>query len=256
MGTSGGPGKVDNLESVDKLATIATTFLKRSGWLFRQAKPLIAESSAQQLEALKTGGVGARIPMIQRAVEASKAATAGALKGTSDEMASSGIAGTPFGASILAATRMSGEQATSQIPTNIASGMLAQPATGIDTIRASLGFGGAGINAQQAGAGLDLNRQEFNSAQFASFMKDLKDTASSAYGGAGKCWIAAALYGFASTEFFAARSWIFLRWQGPIAVGVRWLYLRLGQRVARFRRARELLRPLFDRAVQRGLEAT
>ena|SRR5690242_16523417 len=177
MGTSGGPGKVDNIDQIDQLAKVAQNFLKRSKFLFQSAKPLVAESNAQQLEALKTGGVGARIPMIQRAVEASKSATANALSGTSAELATSGVAGTPFAANILAGARMSGEQATSQIPTNIAQNILSSGTTGLDTIRTALGFGQTGVSSLGQSGSLDLNRQEFNAAQFASFMKDLKDSA-------------------------------------------------------------------------------
>jgi hypothetical protein len=180
MGTSGGPGKVDNLQQIDQLAQIAMSFLQRSKTLFKTAKPLFQESAAQQLEALKTGGVGARIPMIQRAVEASKAATAGALRGTTDELAATGLAGTPFAASTLAGTRMSGEQATSQIPTTIAQHVISSPTSGLDMIRAALDFGTAGAGAEHGSAALDLSRQTFNAEQFASFMKDLKQSVQSA----------------------------------------------------------------------------
>ncbi len=70
------------------------------------------------------------------------------------------------------------------------------------------------------------------------------------------CWIAAAIYGPFTTEFFAARRYIFDRWQGRIADITRNLYLRFGPRVAvlvqRHRLVRAALKPLFDIAVERG----
>lgn len=72
------------------------------------------------------------------------------------------------------------------------------------------------------------------------------------------CWVAAALYGAESREFVLARFWIMEAWQGPIAWIVRRLYLRFGpalaRQVERSQRLRNLLLPLFDRAVARGRE--
>jgi hypothetical protein len=174
--TQGGPGKVGSIDQIGQLSNLANSFLKKMNFLFKQGKPLVAESSAQQLEALRTGGVGAKIPLIQRSVEASKQATGTALAATKDDLAAAGIGATPFGQNILAQTRMRGEQAASQIPPAIAEDVIHGGTTGLDSIRSALGFGAAGSRALTSSAGLELGREEFNSEQFAKFMEDLKSS--------------------------------------------------------------------------------
>ena len=158
----GAPTKAQSPEGVDKLLRAAESILQQSA-------PARKELLGQTLEALKTGGVGARIPIIQRAVEASKQATGNALRQTSGDLASRGITG-PYASSILAATREGGAQATSQIPTNIAGEMIGR-APGIVG-----GFTGQALGGLSTAGSLDLNRQEFNVEQFAKFMEDLKSS--------------------------------------------------------------------------------
>lgn len=81
---------------------------------------------AQGLEALRTGGVEARIPIIQTAVEQSKNALSQGLQQTEEQLALSGILKSPFGQRILAGQRIEGESAIGAIPTNIAQGMIQQ----------------------------------------------------------------------------------------------------------------------------------
>lgn len=73
---------------------------------------------------------------------------------------------------------------------------------------------------------------------------------------AAMCWVAAAIYGDGSPEFWAARRYIVYQWKGRTADIVRALYLRFGERVAKVvRKSRTLkfmLKPLFDVAVRRG----
>jgi len=64
------------------------------------------------------------------------------------------------------------------------------------------------------------------------------------------CWIAEALYGRGSREFYLARLWIFELWEGPVADVTRALYRRFGARAARCPWLVACLRPLFDRAVR------
>ncbi|MAF80101.1 hypothetical protein CL629_03425 [bacterium] len=70
------------------------------------------------------------------------------------------------------------------------------------------------------------------------------------------CWVAAAIYGRGTMEFLKARHWITLGWQGRIADGFRYLYLRYGQRFAKVveknKFVRMLVKPFFDRAVVLG----
>ena len=75
---------------------------------------------AQIYEALKTGGIGARLPIAQQGVEQSRAATSTAMTGTQESLSRSGLLKTPWGQSTLAGVRQSGEQATNRIPTDIA----------------------------------------------------------------------------------------------------------------------------------------
>lgn len=92
----------------------------QSRGLFKTQQPIRRELSAQILEALKTGGVGAQIPIVQRAVEGTKQATSGALRGTEEALAGGNLMNTPFGQQILAQQRQAGAQAASNIPTDIA----------------------------------------------------------------------------------------------------------------------------------------
>ena len=114
----GGGGKGASGSS-SALAHIANAF-------FQQTTPLRHELTSQMEEALKTGGIGARIPIITRAVESSKRATSSALRGTGEELARTGLRGTPFGENIMAGTRMEGELRTSQIPTDMVAQFLTQ----------------------------------------------------------------------------------------------------------------------------------
>jgi hypothetical protein len=98
-------------------------------------KNLVSIGGSQQLnnqilqqlnEALRTGGVGAQIPIIQQAVSGANQATSQALRGTESSLASSGLSRTPYGQRILAETRLGGAQAAGRIPTDIAQGFIGQ----------------------------------------------------------------------------------------------------------------------------------
>lgn len=71
------------------------------------------------------------------------------------------------------------------------------------------------------------------------------------------CWVAEAIYGPGSPEFWAAWRFINERWTGRAADYVRAVYRRYGQRLAyyvrRSRVLRAVLKPLFDVAVRRGV---
>lgn len=73
----------------------------------------------QLTEALTTGGVQARIPQAQQAIEQSKAASAAAARQTESDLSSIGLARTPMGQSILATQRTQaamGAAAAGRIP--------------------------------------------------------------------------------------------------------------------------------------------
>ena len=79
----------------------------------------------KDLSSMARGGSQAQVPMIAKAVEASKQATSKATQGLDAEMARAGLSGTPFGIMMKNNARQSGSLATSQIPTNIAQQILA-----------------------------------------------------------------------------------------------------------------------------------
>lgn len=106
-------GKTPSTAAAKQLATL-------SELTFNQSKASRKELYGQLTEALKTGGVGARIPIIQRAVEDVKAGTAQALAGQQKQYARAGLSGSPVAIQGLAQTRMAGSQAASRIPTDYA----------------------------------------------------------------------------------------------------------------------------------------
>ena len=89
------------------------------------AEPLGRTLVPQIIEAMTTGGIGARIPIAQRSVEQTRAATSKAITGTEESVARAGLRGTPFGARTVAGTRLAGESAIAGIPIEIAQALMA-----------------------------------------------------------------------------------------------------------------------------------
>jgi hypothetical protein len=93
--------------------------------IFKETRGLRKEFTGQLEQLLKTGKPGgAQVPIIARALESTKRAGGRAMRGTSEQLESSGITG-PFAQAILASQR--GEQSfrEGQIPVNIMQQMLA-----------------------------------------------------------------------------------------------------------------------------------
>lgn len=90
------------------------TLAELSKALFTESDPTRRALLGQTTEALRTGGIAAQIPMIQRMVEGTKAQSASALAGTDESLRSAGLKGTPYGQQILAKTREQGAFATGQ----------------------------------------------------------------------------------------------------------------------------------------------
>lgn len=109
----GGGGKKESSGETDQLGQYSRA-------LFNETSPLRQQIENQGLEALKTGGIGAQIPMIARAVESSKSQLATDLQSARDDQAKYRLNGTPFGQSIIQQARIAGNQGISQIPTNYA----------------------------------------------------------------------------------------------------------------------------------------
>lgn len=121
--------------------------------LFNAGGPIRDEIFGQVLEALQTGGVGARTPIVARSMEASKAGTSRAISGIQGDLARSGLQGSSFGASLLADTRLSGELESSLAGVREAQGLSAlAPSLGLGSApialsgvgQASAGFAGSG----------------------------------------------------------------------------------------------------------------
>ena len=213
-------------------------------------RPIREESFRQIAEALQTGGIGSRLPIATKAVEATRSATSNALTQIDESLARSNLAGTPFGENIRASQVLSGELEAARIPTDFAA-ELTRLGPGLAT-----GTAGTLVQGLGTAAGQQRGTDAQNAALFAETMQALMGGASSAGGKIGAaaalgCWIASVLYGSNTSEFYSARYWIFTGWQGPLARLVQEIYLRFGERVSRSRIV-PLLHPLFNRAVAHG----
>jgi hypothetical protein len=155
-------GKVDVPSEFRELSKLGFGSAKSAG------KPL-REAMGQLTEALKTGGVGAKIPMIQRAVEQQKQASSQASTQTAEQLARRNIGGTAAGR-ILAGQNLAARSAESRIPTDIASAVIGQGLPLASNLR-SMGMGGI-----QAGGQADLQAQQFNALQFKALMQDIKSS--------------------------------------------------------------------------------
>lgn len=220
--------------------------------LISEAKPLRQEVMGQTLEAMRTGGVGAQLPIVQKGMEASRAATSSALTQQAGSLGRQGLGRSSYGNALQASTLLQGELATQAIPQEVAAQFIA----GAPSLM--MGVGGQGMQGLSTGAGaanqrygIQASRDIAKGNQQVEYVKAITSLAGAA--GAGACWIAARLWGEGSIEYVAARHYIFHVWRGPHAAVARWLYLRCGERIARHGWACEMLRPLFERAVARGV---
>lgn len=156
MGGGGGGKGGETPSSSKALERIATQMNK-------EVTPL-RRDYIQQLEQILRGGTSqAQLPIIQSAMESSRKATSDALRQSESSLASSGLAGTPFGEGILAQTRMSGEAGTAAIPSSLAQQLL-------NIIpNFSLGTGGTVVSglqgASQGAIGAQANQVAKDSAQ-------------------------------------------------------------------------------------------
>ena len=145
-----------------QLARVGTSMI-RSGAPAR--KLLLSQLS----EALSTGGVNARIPMIQQAVSRSNQAAANAMSQTAEQLASRNIGG-PFAQRIMAGQNMAANQQAAAIPTQMAQQMINQT-TPFLSATSALGMGALA----QAGQA-DMTVDQVNAQMYKAFMQDLKDS--------------------------------------------------------------------------------
>jgi hypothetical protein len=118
-----------------------------------QAPGIAKEYGSQINEALKTGGVGAQIPIINRAVENSRQATSNTMRDLDSQFGKFNLSGTPYGEALRANTSLAGEQAAGNIPTDTAKQFIAG-ALPYMTATPGAAYTGQIVGAGQAGLGV------------------------------------------------------------------------------------------------------
>ena len=106
MGGKGGGGK--------KGQELIHTAVRVGQQTERQSLPSRALGFQQASELLSTGGIGARLPMIAKALEAVRSANATSRTNLESGLAANGLEGTPFGLAALAQQDISAGMAESQ----------------------------------------------------------------------------------------------------------------------------------------------
>jgi len=161
MGSSTGKGgKVGGAGGSAALDNLANTMAEQSKVLFGEAQPVTKELFNQIYEALTTGGIGAQLPIAQKGVEASRAATSKALQMTG-EMGSAMSGGR--GSSALMRTfgdiALQGELATAAIPTQIAQQFIAAaPTLTTGVTNTAMGYGQAAGGMYNQAQGIQAQR--------------------------------------------------------------------------------------------------
>lgn len=210
--------------------------------LFKTAKPLTTALFNQMLEGLQTGGIQARMPIVQAAVDAQKQKTSDAARTLDEQLGQSGLAGTPYGERIKSEAATSAAATEAAIPTNSV----------LDFLKGAIGLTtGTNTTAQSGLSSVTASEASVTDAQLAAIASIIGSTAGQA---SKSCWVAAELYGYGTVEFYAARHYIYDLWQGRVATMCKWAYRHVGKSIARRPWLVKALRPLFNVAVQRGLE--
>lgn len=213
--------------------------------LFKESTPARQTLFKQYMEGLSTGGIQARLPIIQQALQQSKLAESDQLKSLNEQEGTIGAASTPYGIGAAAATRQPLEQATQAVPTNIVRNFLST----LPGFQSNV--------AQQTQAGLSAStaaQAQVRNAQTAAVSAIVSQAIQTGEKAAIACWIAARLFGMGTPQFYGARHYIFNVWRGPVARIIQRLYLRYGERLARSKRFCRLVAPLFEKAARLGME--
>lgn len=142
----GGKGSSNNTDTSAQLGQLAQT-------LFNETSPIRSELLGQGLEALRTGGIGAQIPMISRAIESSKSQLSQDLTGMQESLASTRLVGTPFAQHILGQGRIAGNQGIANIPTNYAQNFISQLPSFVSSLT------GQGVSGMGSAAGAAAQTQ-------------------------------------------------------------------------------------------------
>jgi hypothetical protein len=86
---------------------------------FKMGKPAMQAALDTFMEALQTGGVESRTPKISQAVERTGQMQSQAQASMAEDMARSGVSGTPFGQQIMASMQQQGAQQLAYLPTQM-----------------------------------------------------------------------------------------------------------------------------------------
>ncbi|MEE9586062.1 MAG: hypothetical protein V3W09_04095 [Nitrososphaerales archaeon] len=135
-----------------KDTTASKSLESTSEGLIETAAPSLDVGGQQLQELLTTGGIGAQIPAIMQAVEASKSASSRALRGTEEDLTRAGISGTEA-QTILGEQRQTGEQAAAGIPSQFALPIQQQ------VLQAILGLTGTGVQGLGQAGGIQAQLQ-------------------------------------------------------------------------------------------------
>lgn len=207
--------------------------------LFSESTPVRQELFKQILEGLQTGGVQAKIPIIQSALESSRVAQSNTMKGIDENLATSGLSGTPFGARTRAEAQEAGNQQIGQIPTNIIR----------DFLSVAPGYSSqASGQALQGLSAVTGSEAAIRNAQIAAVSQILSSSIAAGEKAGMACWVAGALYGEGSLRQAKVRYYVYNQayW---LTV---WLYFRAGKWASRQRWLLPLLRPWFNRMAEKS----
>lgn len=245
MGNSVGKGGKVNRSSAE------TGLLDIASSLINDSAPLRKEVIGQTTEAMQTGGIGARLPIVQKGIEASRSATSSALAGLGEEAARGGYSRNSFNQALQAQTQLQGNLATEAIPQQAAEQFIAIAptlTTGLSG-QALQGFTStAGLANQRSG--IQAQRDIAKGQQQVEYVKAIGSIA-----GAAACWLARAAFGDGTPKYEEARRFIFYQWQGPVACWVRRAYLRHGEALSKWRLVVWLVRPMLEVAAWRARRA-
>lgn len=152
MAGSGG-GKGGGNANNDTLANLSKS-------LFDETDPIRKDLLSQGEQGLSTGGVGALLPVISRAVESSKDALSNTLQDTQARLGTTGLAKSPYGQAILANTEREGNARTADIGPNMTMSFLSMLPSFI-TGASGQALQGQAAAAQNTQSGINTNTQAF-----------------------------------------------------------------------------------------------
>jgi hypothetical protein len=123
MGAGGGKSSTSSQSTNSPWADVLGR-IGQQQW--RMAKPALSAYSGQAAEALKTGGVNANIPSINSAVDASRQSSSQSETQMREQLARSGLAGTPFAETIMSQQQGADSARTGAIPAEAAQSFIGQ----------------------------------------------------------------------------------------------------------------------------------